>query len=391
MRSRRGTMSVVTMAACLVVAGTGCSSGESDTNMDATASAVEGAPAGLPKAPPLKLPAFWDGMDGGLFEFSGKSNSIAYTSAGILTFDAADLPVIWTWDGQALALKPPKDGDNEVKVSESDLVHRDGRWYLVSQWRSHREVPDNALGDGEYISGITTWDDTGSVVFHGEHESTYNSDIDGKPGAQWGVSSDGYLVNHPLLMKIDNLATGKAEIRLDPFTGEVRLQTAATEEQRQTAEAPLSEALTASGAWTGDTGTVTFTNTKSGSTTAVTAADARCAAHSTPTREAVVSSFDGRYIAIGQRVIDTKTNESTCLDPTGYPQLSAITSSGVAYGSASQNGNQVIISYDFATQEITVHRDAMVVPDFVGPDDIAVVGPRSGQSLHGVYRTADQK
>ena len=397
MMYRRGAFNIAALAACTVFGVASCSAG-GDAAPDSDIAAVEGVPADAPKVPPIKLPDFWDGMDGGIFKFPGETT--AFTSNGILAIHNASLgsgyagtASIWTWDGEHTLLEPTFD-DGEGTVTHNNLVHRDGRWYMTSLWSHQQKVDENSLGDGKYTEGLTTWDDTGAVVFHGERGDTADIDlywmpanIEGRKSRYfvWDPSDDGYLVNHPEAMKIDGRFVGNAEVRIDPISGEVSVGRVPTEE----APSLLSEAVTATGNWGLRDGSVTFTNTKTGTTTVVTTSEVRCGRDTgTPSVELVASSFDGRYIAAGGFMIDTETGDSSCLASDGDPRLSAVTSTGIGYGGAQQNGNTVRISYDFATKDITILRDAMVLPDLVGPNDVAIEQDKDSGS-YAVYRTAE--
>ena len=110
-----------------------------------------------------------------------------------------------------------------------------------------------------------------------------------------------------------------------------------------------------------------------------------CEPTSTPTT--LVSSFDGRYLAFGRNVIDSKDGTAACLDGGGSAHLTAITSGGVGYGTDTRNGQNTTVSYDFARAETTQLDGQAIAPVFVGPDDVAVVAG-SANSAFSVYRTA---
>lgn len=46
-----------------------------------------------------------------------------------------------------------------------------------------------------------------------------------------------------------------------------------------------------------------------------------------------------------------------------------------------------MISYNLESDEVTVYPDAMVAPDFIGPDGLAVVAPSTHEGMFGVYGT----
>lgn len=377
-------MRMTALTACALTMAVACSAGD-DTDRSVSTSAVEDAASGLPKAPPTKLPGFWNGMSGGVFEFA--ADDPFYTTDKIISVgNSSTAPTLWTWGGESTVLNPVSDG--EIKTGGSYIVNRDGRPYVVTLWTGKTAVSGNTLGEAKTAHGLTTWDDTGAVVFHGERVDQDSAAMSARValGAKW-KQSGGYLVQHLDATVIDNVFQD-GELLLDPLTGKSRVQPIPNEKRVQTTV--LSEALTATGTWeAGDT--VTLTNSNTGAVTTLTTDQARCGPGFAPELSSVKSSFDGRYIAIGQRVIDTKTQDSSCLDAAGGPSLSAIASTGIAYGTASQNGSKVVISYDFETKAVTVLPDAMVAPDFVGPDDIAVVAPKVGGNRYfGVYRTSDR-
>jgi len=383
MHIRRTTIGMTALTVCALTMAVACSAGD-DTDRSVSTPTVEDAASGLPKAPPIKLPDFWNGMGGGVFEFAADDPS--YTTDKIISVgNSSTAPTLWTWGGESTVLNPVSDG--EIKTGGSYIVNRDGRPYVVTLWTGKTAVSGNTLGDAKTAHGLTTWDDTGAVVFHGERVDQDSAAMSARValGAKW-KQSDGYLVQHLDATVIDNVFQD-GELLLDPLTGKSRVQPIPNEKRVQATV--LNEALTATGTWeAGDT--VTLTNSKTGTVTTLTPDQAKCGG-SAPKLSAVKSSFDGRYIVIGQRVVDTTTQDSSCLDKVGGPSLTAIASTGIAYGTASQNGSKVVISYDFETKAVTVLPDAMVAPDFVGPDDIAVVAPKVGGNRHfGVYRTSDR-
>lgn len=372
------------LTVCALTLAVACSAGD-DTDRSVSTPATEDAASGLPKAPPIKLPGFWDGMGGGVFEFA--ADDPFYTTDKIISVgNSSTAPTLWTWGGESTVLNPVSDG--EIKTGGSYIVNRDGRPYVVTLWTGKTAVSGNTLGDAKTAPGLTTWDDTGAVVFHGERvdQDSAAMSAGSAQGAKW-ESSGGYLVQHLDYTVIDNVFQD-GEVLLDPLTGKSRVQPIPNEKRIQSTV--LNEALTATGVWeAGDT--VTLTNSTTGAATTLTPDQAKCGPGFAPELSSVKSSFDGRYIAIGQRVIDTKTQDSSCLDAAGGPSLTAIASTGIGYGTASQNGSKVVISYDFATKAVTVLPDAMIAPDFVGPDDTAVVAPKVGGNRYfGVYRTSDR-
>ncbi|SDC55922.1 hypothetical protein [Rhodococcus tukisamuensis] len=328
---------------------------------------------GLPKAPPVKLPAAWDGMAGGLFQFT--SVHPTYTENGILTVSPVDEPVIWSWDGRATTLKPKTDAD-KIEIDDSLVVARDGKWYPVTVWRGTK----NAAGLGEAVttSYVTTWNEQGESIFQGEVDLGVQLENRGWRGI------DGMLVHEVSLN--EKFRSSAHTVVLDPMTGKVSRGAMPEDYPTVRAEDGLSRtnpALTIVHPTPDAPGRIT--NTKTGKVTEM-PVENPCG---DPIASSVVSSFDGRYLAIGKRVIDTKTDAATCLDPAGTPSLTAITSDGVGYGRGKRNGSDVTISYDFAKKTIAILPEAMVAPSFVGPDDVAVVAPPLGkQDLTGVYRTA---
>lgn len=388
MTHRPALIKSVVLAACILLATVACSSPPE------------------PMAPAVTLPAFWDGAGGGLFEFYkiGKTDhtpGVAYTDRGVMTIEDTNQPVIWSWDGHPTNLKLSVESPISAV---SFLVRRDGRWYVTTRWVLERKAEGNTLGGGSRIQGVTTWDDSGSIVFDGELDAAEPVLLDPKGYAasgkdygyqEWTVASpEGFLVSKAAANGRED--TDNRDIVTDPMTGWV-IGVPATKspstvpgyEKVNDLDVVHNPSLTATGAWATSKDSVTITNTKTGATTVITKADATCGEDTSQYVALIRSSFNGRYIMVGRYVLDTETNTSSCLDAAGSPQLTAITSMGVGYGDAQQNGKRVFISYDITTGAVTVLPDVVTLPTFIGPNDVAVVEPESDESgMAGVYRTA---
>ena len=377
MNARWGNLTMTTLLTFSVLAAVGACSTTEDPAPEAG-----GRATGVPHASPIKLPAFWDGMNGGIFEFSAWKP--AYTADGILTIDAAKRPVIWTWDGEPTSLEPDSEGA-EVEIEDSYIYGRDGAWHLTTLWRGTVKATGNTLGDAKVTLNVTTWNSMGKQLFQGPVDKL---DVSLSQLSEWGIENG--MLSHEVGVSEQVFGDARS-VLISPLTGQISRGVAPAEDQVRgpwannggmngtnpnlTVEHPTPESP-----WR-------ITNTGSG---AITDLPASGGCGDTTAASTVVSSFDGRYLAVGDNVVDSKSGTSTCLDDTGNPTITAIASDGVGYGTATQNGSSVVISYDFGRDEVTVLPDAMVAPTFVGPDDVAVVEPERGrQGMTGVYKVAE--
>ncbi len=372
----RWTMRAVSAAIALTLLG--ATSACSTPGTAAPESAPAATRPAVPGAAAITLPSFWDGRSGGVFEFS--SSKTVYTPEAVLTIGSAKTPVLWSWDGQSTALAPASSGESAIE--DCFIFDRDGQWLLATLWRGTVPAVGDTPAGSKVTLNISTWNSKGEILFQGPVDKIGVSLDQSSPWAAAG----GMLVRGAGLA--EKSFGDSRDVQISPLTGQV---SRTPERVHGDSDAPFSADNGRSGTnpnlvieHSGAAAPWRITNTTTGAVTDLPPVDP-CEPTSTPTT--LVSSFDGRYLAFGRNVIDSKDGTAACLDGGGSAHLTAITSGGVGYGTDTRNGQNTTVSYDFARAETTQLDGQAIAPVFVGPDDVAVVAG-SANSAFSVYRTA---
>lgn len=359
MQSNRQRYAATTLIICGFLLA-GCSSEDDVAEQVAVTSA---SPSTLSsKAGPAELPQFWDAQNGGIFTFDAGLGFQA-TETGILVADLS--PSIWSWDGQEKKLTPSFDGA-DVTAERTFLLLREGNWYLTQLSLVTKKVSADSLGDAKEKSFVTTWNDKGEVVFQGEYTTP-----EGMRGSShyWKPLANGTLLHDAGSLSV--------KFVLDPFTG-----TGTKGRPPKSDPVAFSNALEIT--FPGGGADAQVINRRTGATWSFNPVARACDDGKSLEDARVVSSFNGRYVAFGSAVVDTESMQWSCLDPAGSPELTVITSTGIGYGTGTQNEKKVVVSYDFQTRKLVIVQDAILAPALIGPGDQAITETDDGRAV--VYR-----
>lgn len=266
-------------------------------------------------------------------------------------------------------------------MSGSYLLRREDRAYVTTLWSYRQDVDGNTLGEGTSIYGLTTWDDKGEIVFEGDVDGVDLEKIErARMGLELFKTFDGYMT---ITLDVDQ--SGYQEFRIDTLEGKAEVRPGSPQPDDDNPSLYLGNGASVTGSNRSDS--YVLTNTHTGKSVTIAKGEAQCAEQGLLVSpiDSNPASIDGRYVVLsGRMVVDMDSGDKTCIDDAGDPWLKSIDSSGVAYGHATQNTNDVMIAFDSTTGEITVERDAMVVPEYIGPDNLAVV-PSKDTGMYGVY------